>query len=129
MLGYYVEMRDSSNRDKTTALAMFWLKLKTGLSFGQICSLFNLHPVQQKQRVADAIHTVSEQLVKFFVPEHLGVESLTRETAMAHATIYAKTFFGPTGSYLSGMELISTFKKVRTMKWPEKLILDPKAVN
>ena len=87
-------MRDSSNRDNTTALAMFWVKLKTGLSFGQICSLFKLHPVELKQRVSDAIHTVSEQLAKFFVPEHLGVESLTRETAMAHATIYAKTFFG-----------------------------------
>ena len=77
MFGYLVEMRESSSRDKTTALAMFWVKLKTGLSFGQICSLFNLHPVQQNQRVADAIHTVSEQLPKFFVPEHLGVESLT----------------------------------------------------
>ena len=77
MLGYLVEIRDSSNRDKTTALAMYWVKLKTGMSFCQICSLFNLHPVQQKQRVADAIHTVSEQLAKFFVPEHLGVERLT----------------------------------------------------
>ena len=77
MFGYFVEMHDSSNRDKRTALAMFWVKLKTGLSFGQMCSLFNLHPVQQNQRVADAVHTISEQLAKFFVPEHLGVESLT----------------------------------------------------
>ena len=76
MLGYLLEMRDSSNRDKTTAFAMFWVKLKTGLSFGQICSLSDLHPVQQKQRVADAIHTASEQLGKLFVSEHLGVESL-----------------------------------------------------
>ena len=77
MLGYLVEMRDSSNRDKTTALAMFWVKLKTGLFFGQIWFLINLHPIQQKQRVADVIHTVSEQLAKLFVPHHLGVESLT----------------------------------------------------
>lgn len=64
MLDYLVDMRSTSVRDKSSALAMFWVKMKTGVSFGQICTLFNLHPVQQLPRVADAIHTVSDQLAK-----------------------------------------------------------------
>ena len=93
MLDYLVDMRSTTNRDKTSALAMFWVKMKTGLSFGQIATLFNLHPVQQLSCVAVAIHSVEEQLTKHFVPYHIGVDSLTRENAITHATTYARSSF------------------------------------
>ena len=93
MLDYLVDMRRTTNRDKTLALAMFWVKIKTGLSFGQIATLFNLHPVQQLSCVAVAIHSVEEQLMKHFVPNHIGVDSLTREYAMTYATTYARSCF------------------------------------
>ena len=84
MLDYLVQMRNTSNRDKTSALAMFWIKIKTGLSFVQICTLFNLDPTKQLTCVATTIHSVSEQLAKHFVPKYLGVGSISRDEAMAH---------------------------------------------
>ena len=32
--------------------------------------------------------------MKHFVPNHIGVDSLTRENAITHATTYAMSFFG-----------------------------------
>ena len=93
MLDYLVPMGNTSNGNKISALAMFWIKIKTGLSFGQICTLLNLEPTKQLTCVATTIHSVSEQLAKYFVPEYLGVGSISRDEAMAHGTIYAETFF------------------------------------
>ena len=121
MLDDLVDMRSTTNRDNTSLLAMFWVKMKTGLSFGQITTLFNLHPVQQLSCVAVAIHhSVEEQLVKHFVPNHIGVDSLTRENAITLATTYSRSVFGENrvisiwdGTYLY-------MQKMKTMNWPEK---------
>ena len=51
-----------------------------------------MDPTKQLTCVATAIHSVSEQLAKHFVPKYLGVGS--RDEVMAHGTIYAGTFFG-----------------------------------
>ena len=59
MLDNLVDMRSTANRDKTSS--MVWVEMKTGLSFGQIATLFNLHPVHQLSCVAVAIHSVEEQ--------------------------------------------------------------------
>ena len=89
---YLVQMRNTYNRDKISALATFWIKIKTGLLFSQICTLFNLD--QQLTCVATAKHSVSEQLANNFVPKYLGVGSISRDEATAHGTIDAETFFG-----------------------------------
>ena len=73
---------------------MFWIKIKTGLSFGQICTLFNFEPTIKLTCVTTTIHSVSEQLAKHFVREYLGVGSISRDEAMAHGNIYAERFFG-----------------------------------
>ena len=58
MLGYSVEMRISLNKDKTTSLAMCVVKLKTGLSVGQLGALFNLNLIWHKRPEAVVIYAI-----------------------------------------------------------------------
>ena len=113
---YLVQMRNTSNSDKISALTTFWIKIKTGLLFSQICTLFNLEPTADLCRYNKpfSFWTAGETLV----PEYLGVGSISRDEAMAHGTIYAETLFACDrvitiwdGSY---------FYIQKIMKWPER---------
>lgn len=101
-------INESPNRTKREALAMYWIKLKTDLSFNQIASLFALRDPDSSGRrvVSDAFHAIAASLDKNFTPNHLGVHLLSPDQAKVHNTVYSKTFFGdkPTtiwdGTYL-----------------------------
>ncbi|CAF1384160.1 unnamed protein product [Didymodactylos carnosus] len=89
-------LRSSSNRHIRNALAVFWIKLKTNLSFRQIGSMFNIpgNGEDRRRRAADAFDSVRQCLVENFVPRHLGVQHLTREDAKKQNTSFSKEFFG-----------------------------------
>ena len=55
-------LRSSSNRHIRNALAMFWIKLKTNLSFRQIGSVFNIpgNSEDRRKRAADAFDSVRQ---------------------------------------------------------------------
>jgi len=96
MLDKLYFVKKSPKRSKRNALAMFWIKLKTDLSFSQIASLFGMEDPRTlgRQIVSDAFDSVSDNLFAYFVPSHLGVNHLTPEQAQAHNTVYSKVFFG-----------------------------------
>lgn len=86
---------DSPNRDKSTALLIFWVKLKTGLSFQQIASLLNQNNENGRKMVSNAFSSVTSDLDKFFVPLHLGCSHIAREKALSeHMTAYSSVLYG-----------------------------------
>ncbi|CAF3419459.1 unnamed protein product [Rotaria sp. Silwood2] len=89
-------LRSSSNRNTRNALAMFWIKLKTNLSFRQIGSVFNIpgNSEDRRKRAADAFDSVRQCLIEKFVPRHLGVQHLAREDAKKQNTSFSIEFFG-----------------------------------
>ena len=87
-------LRPSNVRSVRSALAMFWIKLKTSLSFQQIAVLFNLDREHGRLYVANTVHAVAEELDKTFVPSNLGTSATTRETAIGHGTVFSSTLFG-----------------------------------
>jgi hypothetical protein len=88
-------LRSSCNRDNRNALAIFWVKAKTNLSFNQIGTLFSYKGDSEtrRKRVADTFDTVRIILVRDFVPLNLGVGHLTREQALMHNTSFSKEFW------------------------------------
>ena len=90
----YLNGTSRMNRDKRNALAMFWIKLKTNLSFQQIALLFHLDNDNGHKIVSFTVHSVADQLHCYFVPHYLGVDHLSREEAISHNTIFSSTFFG-----------------------------------
>jgi len=89
-------MKQSKNRSSELALIMFWMKLRTNLSYDQIGSLMNYKSASgyQRKRVSEGCSSAQKALLINFVPRFLGAEHLTRTQALAHQTIYSKTFFG-----------------------------------
>ncbi|CAF3028442.1 unnamed protein product [Rotaria sp. Silwood2] len=88
-------LRSSCNRDTRNALAVFWIKAKTNLSFNQIGTLFNYRGDSEtrRKRVWDTFDSVRMILVRDFVPLNLGVGHLTREQALTHNTAFSKEFW------------------------------------
>ena len=64
-------LRPSSNRTSRNAFAVFWIKMKTNLSFRQIGSLFKIgsDSESRRKRAADAFDSVRTLLVELFVPK------------------------------------------------------------
>ena len=89
-------LRSSSNRHARNALAIFWIKLKSNLSFRQIGSMFNIpgNGEDRRKRAADAFDSIRQCLIENFVPRHLGVQHLSRENAKKHNTSFSIEFFG-----------------------------------
>ncbi|CAF3392279.1 unnamed protein product, partial [Rotaria sp. Silwood2] len=83
-------LRSSCNREPRNALAIFWIKAKTNLSFSQIGSLFNYtgDSEARRKRVADTFDSVRILLVRNLVPLNLGVYHLTRDQALIHNTAF-----------------------------------------
>ena len=65
-------LRSSSNRHIRNTLAIFWIKLKTNLSFRQIDSMFNVpeNGEDRRKRPADAFDSVRQCVIEKFVPHH-----------------------------------------------------------
>ena len=89
-------LRSSSNRHIRNTLAIFWIELKTNLSFRQIDSMFNIpgNGEDRRKRAADAFDSVRQCLIEKFVPHHLGAKNLTRESARKQNTSFTIEFFG-----------------------------------
>lgn len=89
-------LRSSSNRHMRNALAIFWIKMKTNLSFRQIGSIFNVpgDGENRRKRMADAFDAVRKALMENFVPLHLGAQHLSREEAIENNTSFSVEFFG-----------------------------------
>jgi hypothetical protein len=85
-------LRSSSNRTTRNAFAIFWIKIKTNLSFRQIGSLFNMSgdPDRRRMSAANAFDSVRELLIEHFVPNHLGIGHITVDDAAKHNTAYTK---------------------------------------
>ncbi|CAF4626320.1 unnamed protein product, partial [Didymodactylos carnosus] len=88
--------RQSPNRSSELAVIIFWLKLRTNLSYDQIGTLMNYKTplTDQRKRVSEACAAVQQALIRNFVPKYLGVQHLSRSEALKHQTPYTKTFFG-----------------------------------
>ena len=85
-------LRPSPNRTSRNTLAIFWIKVKTNLSFRQIGSLFNMPGNLDNRRLpaAAAFNSVRELFVNHFVPEHLGAGHISVDDAKTHNTAYSK---------------------------------------
>lgn len=92
------KIHSSTNRSLPQALFIFWLKLKTDLSFEQIASLMGLPNIVDKSTarcvMASTFLAVLDALTEKFVPRYLGIEHLTRAQALAHHTAFSKAFCG-----------------------------------
>ena len=91
MLPYLKYVNDTELRNKRNALGMFWLKVKTDLSYKQLASLVGL---KSRQTFSLIMESVRNSLKKYFVPLYLYPGHLSRETAQSHSTIFSRTFFG-----------------------------------
>ena len=71
---------------------MLWIKLKTNLSIRQIGSLFNINGDSEKRPLcaAKAFDSVRNLLIKYFVPNHLGIGHMQIEDTKTHNTAYSK---------------------------------------
>ncbi|CAF4815848.1 unnamed protein product [Rotaria socialis] len=89
-------MRTSTYRTPFDAVCLFWVKLKTNLSFRQIGTLFKITTSEDNIRrpVEDTLHAVTTYLNNTIVSNNLGVAHLTRIEALAHHTSYSGIFFG-----------------------------------
>ncbi|CAF1526038.1 unnamed protein product, partial [Rotaria sordida] len=80
-------MRNSHVRSVRIAVAVFLAKLRLGLSNRVLAVLFNL---ENKRVVSHINNQVRKALMKDFVPYHLGLKHITRETAIEeHQTTIA----------------------------------------
>ncbi|CAF4476634.1 unnamed protein product [Rotaria socialis] len=89
-------MRTSTYRTPFEAVCLFWVKLKTNLSFRQIGTLFKITTSEDniRRRVEDTLHAATTYLNNTIVSNNLGVAHLTRIEALAHHTSYSGIFFG-----------------------------------
>ena len=94
MLACLENTTDSSQRDKSTALLIFWLKLKTGLFFQQIASLLNKNNDAGIKMVSGVFSTVAADLDKHFAPSFLGCGHISREKSTEHIAAYSSVLYG-----------------------------------
>jgi hypothetical protein len=89
-------MRSSKHRTPFEAVCLFWVKLKTNLSFRQIGTLFKICTSEDsiRRRVEDTFHFITAYFNNTIVSSHLGLDHLTRAEALNHHTAYSKVFFG-----------------------------------
>ena len=106
-------LHSSENRTSRNAMTMFWIKLKTNLSFRQIGSLFNINGDSEKRRLcaAKAFDSVRNLLIKYFVSNYLGIGHMQIEDTKAHNTAYSKVSLSSFG-YIRAKQ-----NKHRLMKW------------
>ena len=93
-------LRSSSNRTSRNAFAIFWIKMKTNLSFRQIDSLFKISDESEsrRKRTANGFDSVRKLLVEVFVLKNMGIKHITKEQAKSHNTWYTKVIRLPFGS-------------------------------
>eukprot|EP00734_Pompholyxophrys_sp_LG126_P000554 Pompholyxophrys_sp_v1_NODE_283_length_866_cov_1.568434.p1 type:complete len:170 gc:universal NODE_283_length_866_cov_1.568434:1-510(+) len=93
---YLLDMRNSALRSKKEALVMFWFRLKCDLSFGTIAHFFGYDGDDDSSRIRckDAFDSVRMNLIKYFVPNYLGVAHFSRDLARNECTTFSKILYG-----------------------------------
>ncbi|CAF1533143.1 unnamed protein product [Adineta ricciae] len=81
LLGYMFNMRNSHNRSVRTALAVFLMKMRLGISNRVLGSLFHF---KNQRTVAHLIHSVRVALMQDFTSHYLGLQHIDRQTALDH---------------------------------------------
>ena len=86
----------SENRSSELAMIIFWMKLRTNLTYEQISMIINYKALQEDwwKRASEACPSVQDALPTHVVLRFLGANHLTRAQALAHQTVYSKAFFG-----------------------------------
>ncbi len=69
-------LKKSYNRTKRTAIALFFTKMRLGLSHRVLATLFSIGSVRMTSRI---FHQAREALLKDFVPHFMGVGHITRQ--------------------------------------------------
>ena len=72
------------------SVLLFWVKLKTNLSWAQLSSMFNI----KIKKVSQVFHEVSEAIYASVVPKHLGIQHIQHDDALQHNTTFTRTFYG-----------------------------------
>ena len=94
MVQYLKDTKSTSTRNKYSGLLVFWVKLKTSLSFAQIGSLIINNTDNGRRAAARVFRVVAADLNKHFVPRFLGACHITREDAFSdHMTAYSSVLF------------------------------------
>ena len=94
MLDCLQTTQDSSQREKSMALLIFWVKLKTGLSFQQIACRLNKNNDAGLKMVSRAFRSVASDLDKHFAPAFIGCSHISRENSSEHMTAYSSVLYG-----------------------------------
>ena len=86
----------SNCRSPFEAVYLFWTRLKTNLSFGQIGTLFKMDTQENciRQRIEDTFHGVLACLNETLTSEFLVMTHLSQTHALDHHTAYSRAFFG-----------------------------------
>ena len=82
--------RNSFSATTENALILFWVKLKTNISFQQLSTLCRM----SKSSVSREFHTVLQAMHNIVVPKNLGAKHITRSEALCHNTSFTSCFYG-----------------------------------
>ena len=90
-----LRMRSSKYFLPFEAVCLFWMKLKTNLSFRK-STLYKIdtQEVSIRRRVEDTLHAVLDTLNEILVPKSLRLTHLSRLEVLNHHTAYSWAFFG-----------------------------------
>ena len=77
-------------------MAMFWIKIKTNLSFKQIGSFFNILGDGDNRRkpISRTFDSICQILVDKLIPQYSEIERLPRTEAINHNTSFSNRVFG-----------------------------------
>ena len=91
-----LRMRSSKYRLPFEAVCVFWMKLKTNLSFRQIGTFYkiDIQEASIRRRGEDTFHAVLDTLNEMLVPKYLRLTHLSRLEVLNHHIAYSRAFFG-----------------------------------
>ena len=74
---------NSINRSPRCALACLLMKLRLGVSNSVLASILG---IDNKRKVSDIMHSVRTALIRYFVPNYLGLAHITRQEVIKKHT-------------------------------------------
>jgi hypothetical protein len=91
-------LRASDNRSPAQVLATYLFRMRSGLDYKTIATLFS---IEYFQSIANYCDQARKALLKDFVPNNLGVKHLTRNEWTAESTITVKKLFNVDNNQLA----------------------------
>lgn len=100
------EVRNTPARSTRTSLGIYLFKMKSGISNKVLSTVFNI----SKSSIRRAVSSVRLALMKKFVPQHLGLQHISREEIIRnHTRPLAQTLFGDLGNTQAIIVLDGTY--------------------